>query len=482
MPAILRSTTRVGPASAAPRIRKAHRTIRARFQPLRIPLQDLACAALFAFFAMQGSIPGIAPAAALEMTGSAPTTLTTTGGILTQALASAVIVGLLLRHPRLLLRHLASLPWLALLAILAIASTAWSLEPLLTLRRSILFALAGLYGLWFAARYPLPRQLAILRLALLATALASIAIVVLVPSIGLDHSPGHAADWQGIFTQKNACGRIMVLATAAVLFAERLTPARLASLALFLFILVMSGSRGAWLIEVAVLLLWLLVVVTRRASPRVRLILGIAAPAAAAALALTAALLFTPVMHALGRDPTLTGRTAIWAHVLHFIALRPLSGFGYAAFWRGMTGPSLQISSAIHFIVLHAHNGFLEIALELGLPGLVLFLLSWIRAARQLWSLWRRGPLAALAWPLAILVLIFLYDLDENTLLIYNGLFWVLYAAALTTIEKASRDSHHTCTRRSRAMLTLSSLAPTLRFRKPKRAPEISPPTVRLEL
>jgi hypothetical protein len=32
-------------------------------------------------------------------------------------------------------------------------------------------------------------------------------------------------------------------------------------------------------------------------------------------------------------------------------------------------------------------------------------------------------------------VLIGFYDLDENSLLIYNGLFWVLYVAALVNIE-----------------------------------------------
>ncbi len=34
-----------------------------------------------------------------------------------------------------------------------------------------------------------------------------------------------------------------------------------------------------------------------------------------------------------------------------------------------------------------------------------------------------------------VLVLIALYDLDENTLLIYNGLFWVVYVATLANIE-----------------------------------------------
>jgi len=409
-----------------------------------LPLEDLACAALFAFFAMQGSIPGIAPAQALEMTATAPSGFTTAGGIATQAAANGVILFLLLRRPRLVVRGVAAVPWTALLALLAVASSAWSLDPLLTLRRSVPFALAGLFGVYFAGRFSQSRQLAILRLALAGVAIASVAVALLLPAIGLDHSPGHAADWQGVFTQKNACGRMMVLATAAVLFGERLPIGRVASLALFAFVLFMSGSRGAWIIEAALVLLWLLVRFARGRGPRVRLTLAVAAPVATFGLAALALLEYPRLALLFGRDPTLSGRTAIWIQVLRSIAQRPLLGYGYDAYWRGMQGPSLEIASAVHFVVVHAHNGFLEIALELGAAGLVLLLLAGLRAARQLWPLWIRGPIDRIAFPLALLFLIGLYDLDENTLLLYNGLFWILCVATLVTIDRAFRDLHHT--------------------------------------
>jgi exopolysaccharide production protein ExoQ len=417
----------------------------ARLTPIHIlPLEDLACASLVAFFAMQGAIPGIAPAQSLEMTASAPTGLTTIGGIASQAVAYTLILALILRRPRLLSRLIVGLPWIGLLAVLAIASTAWSLDPLLTLRRSLPFALAGLFGLYFAARFPPTRQLAILRFAMIALALATIAVALFAPAIGLDHSPGHATDWQGVFTQKNACGRIMVLATAVILIGESPTvtrPSRLLSFALFVFVLVMSGSRAAWIIEAAVLLLWLLLAIARPAGPRPKLIFAIATPFAILALGIVLFIAFPYLASFLGRDATLSGRTAIWARVGQFIAHRPLLGYGYDAFWRGMQGPSLQFAASVHFIVAHAHNGFLEITLELGAVGLVLFVLSWLRAWRLLWPLWRRGHIDRIAWPIAILILTALYDLDENTLLIYNGLFWILYVATLATIELSAKPT-----------------------------------------
>jgi exopolysaccharide production protein ExoQ len=274
-------------------------------------------------------------------------------------------------------------------------------------------------------------------------AIATIAMVILAPSIGLDHTPGHAADWQGVFTQKNACGRMMVLATAVILFGPRIRPGLFANLLLFLFVLIMSGSRGAWMIEAAVLILWLVLLVRRCASARLRLVFAVAAPVVALALGAATIMLLPRILLFLGRDATLSGRTAIWTQVTQFIRQRPLFGYGYDAFWRGMTGPSFQIDAAVHFIVEHAHNGFLEIGLELGAAGLVLFAVSWLLAGSRLLPFWLRGDVSPIAFPFAILVLVVLYNFDENTLLIYNGLFWPLYVAALASIELAARDRRH---------------------------------------
>ena len=94
---------------------------------------------------------------------------------------------------------------------------------------------------------------------------------------------------------------------------------------------------------------------------------------------------------------------------------------------------------ALKFVLFHAHNGFLEIWLELGLAGLLLFALSYARGCYKLWPVIRGGHARAAAWPACVLLLIAAYDFDENTLLSFNGLFWVLYVNALVQIEILSR-------------------------------------------
>lgn len=398
-------------------------------------IEDIGCAAILAFFAMQGAIPFIAPNQALELTHSAAPGVTLYGGILSQLIIDAGIIFLVLRNARRAVRWIAAMQWTAALAVLAIASAAWSQFPQLTLRRSLPFTLAGLFGLYLAVRFPLRRQLSILGAAMVALAVASIVLVVCSPKLGLDASAGHHQNWQGVFTQKNACGRVMVLASAALLADWRISLSRFASLLLFLFVLIMSGSRSAWAAEGLILALFVGLVAARRMDSRGRIVLGTVTVCLAVAL-VSIAWHFLPVLlPMIGRDATLSGRTEIWKQVWRCIELRPVLGWGYAGFWRGLEGQSFNVAAALRFVVFHAHNGFLEVWLELGLPGLVFFALSYLRAWRKLWPVLCSGELSGGIWMASLLVLTLLYSLDENTLLTFNGLFWVLYVSVVANIE-----------------------------------------------
>ena len=86
------------------------------------------------------------------------------------------------------------------------------------------------------------------------------------------------------------------------------------------------------------------------------------------------------ILALLGRDATLTGRSDIWREVWRAILKRPLLGYGFSAFWIGLKGEAFNVITMLGFVVLHAHNGFLEIMLELGGTGLASFGLSYLRA------------------------------------------------------------------------------------------------------
>jgi len=401
----------------------------------KMTAEELCCATILAFFAVQGAIPFIAPNQALESTRLPATGLMFYGGVGSQLVVYCAIAFLLLRRAGRMVRWLGAMQWTLALAALAVASTLWSQFPLYTIRRSVPFALAGTFGLYLAMRFPVRRQLGILRVTMLVLAVGTVVMALAFPKLGLDMSAGHHADWQGVFTQKNTCGRMMVLATAVLLADWKPTWRRFASAGLFLLVLYMSGSRSAWLVEGAILALWVALLLAKRVDGPSRLMAALGTVCLLPVAMGTGYASRSTLLGWLGRDPTLSGRTLIWRQVWVFIAQRPWLGWGYEAFWRGTQGEAFRVVAAVRFMVFHAHNGFMEIWLDLGLAGLALFALSYVRAWRRLWPALRRGEVQRVMWVVFVLALIVLYDLDENTLLTYNGIFWVLYVAAVANVE-----------------------------------------------
>ncbi len=71
-----------------------------------------------------------------------------------------------------------------------------------------------------------------------------------------------------------------------------------------------------------------------------------------------------------GKDATLTGRVDLWALVLPYGDRRPLLGYGYGAFWIADNPMTQEIWRILNsYQPPHAHNGWIETYLELGLVG-----------------------------------------------------------------------------------------------------------------
>ena len=105
------------------------------------------------------------------------------------------------------------------------------------------------------------------------------------------------------------------------------------------------------------------------------------------------ALFFDPgggMVGALGKDPTLTGRTQIWKLVLG-LHTNPWVGTGFESFW---LGPRLEkMRTALpNFPVNEAHNGYLEVYLNLGWAGICFIVLLLVTGYKRVISGIRRNP------------------------------------------------------------------------------------------
>jgi O-antigen ligase len=78
----------------------------------------------------------------------------------------------------------------------------------------------------------------------------------------------------------------------------------------------------------------------------------------------------------LGRDSTLTGRTEVWAAVLPAMKRQALLGYGFGSFWTDARRELYDIPTA--------HNGYLDILLELGEAGLTFYIVWLLACARRI--------------------------------------------------------------------------------------------------
>ena len=139
----------------------------------------------------------------------------------------------------------------------------------------------------------------------------------------------------------------------------------------------------------------------------------------------------TALSEAVGRNPDLTGRTHIWEVVLS-TNTNPLVGTGYESFWLGRR--ALWVWEQVRGNINEAHNGYLEIYLNLGLVGLLLvagFLIASYRTiCRRMKDSFCLGSLSLTLWTLVLF-----YNATESSL--FNGeLLWVVFLLGAITVTE----------------------------------------------
>jgi O-antigen ligase len=137
---------------------------------------------------------------------------------------------------------------------------------------------------------------------------------------------------------------------------------------------------------------------------------------------------------AVGRNPTLTGRTDLW-EILLSMHTNPLAGTGYESFW---LGPRLHLVWRKFAVVNESHNGYLEVYLNLGLIGLFLlggFLITSYRTiCRRFTSDPSSTPLVLSMWT----ILLF-YNVTEAALK-SSHFMWITFLMGAISVPARTED------------------------------------------
>lgn len=337
---------------------------------------------------------------------------------------------LILARPRQFIRVATRDNLLLLLVGIALFSYFWSADPSITLRRSVALTGTTLFGIYLVMRYTPSQILRLLVWTLSTGALLSVVFAVALPSYGIA-----GGSLQGIYRHKNLLGRLMGLNAVFLLLLNsgknRYSWVIWAGVGLSAGLVLLSTSKGA-------LAFFFLLIILLPLYRSLQLKDTVAVPLSIIVLLVNASAaililynLEIIVVDILGKDLTFTGRTKLWELVIEMIKQRPLLGYGYSAFWRGINGPSAPVVNAAYWAVPHSHNGFLDLLLDLGFLGLLVFvlgfLMSSIRAIRWL----RLTKKVEDIWPLIYLTFMLLYNLGESAILTRNDFFWILYVVTV---------------------------------------------------
>lgn len=323
---------------------------------------------------------------------------------------------------------------LAVLVAWALASTLWAVDPATTGRRAVALLFTTLFGLYLAAGFG-PRFLSqVLAATLVALALCGFIACVAIPQLGLDHDANVGA-WKGLWYEKNQMGTVMAYGALSATAAALLNPARrgwwVAGALLCAAMVVMSRSVTS-LIVLASAMAIIGVINGARRGP----VTGLGAAwlvVTLAGLVATAASLFPDAVYRfLGKDATITGRTDIWRATQHWTLQAPWLGYGYQGFWTDDSAPAKTIRAQLGWLVPNAHNGWLDLRLELGWVGVAFVAAVFVVAAGAVvirgWRLNDGG------WAAAFFVTFLFSSLSESLILEQNNLPWVLCGAAIATL------------------------------------------------
>lgn len=337
----------------------------------------------------------------------------------------------------------------------SLASLAWSDHPDLTLRRAALLAVSTTIAAAIAVGLGDLRRFHTLFFAgLTAVILVNLLGVVLVPALAVTD-----IGVRGLYSQKNVAGIVAMIAVAVgttwLLGVERWRSAALGVVALVpavAFLILTRSKTSIALAGFAVGVVGIVALAERLGARFLLFVLFLALVGVVALLGLFVASDFDPtrVLALTIGDASFTGRDELWAFAANAVLDRPWLGHGYGAFWDVGAGddpllrlePGTWLADVESGTINQAHNGYLELALHVGIP---MTLLAVVVVARGVVAAGRRavnGPApratrAALGALALLLLLHLLHNATEATLFMRGLVFCNVALLALLVTSRA---------------------------------------------
>jgi exopolysaccharide production protein ExoQ len=329
---------------------------------------------------------------------------------------------------------------MGLLLAWCLASSMWAPESGIVLRRAGLEALIIVSLMMSVATIGPERAFTILRWVLAAVLVVNFVSIPLVASArhaAGEVDPALVGNWRGLYGHKNIAGAVCAITIILFLFTKSgwknwIGIVIAGAAAAFLFFTHSKSSAGF----LPVALLAGLIYRLGWRDGLSRAILAVLATLFVVGLIAFIALDIDALTRMLEDPREFTGRSAIWAAELRYIADHPLLGAGFGTFTDTKSQSPLHnyVSGSWVDAVSHGHNGYLQVFVTIGGIGFALTLLAvLVRPLQRFWALdWEENAFKPMLF--AIFVFALLHNFMESDFLEGDGVTWsalLLVIAAL---------------------------------------------------
>ncbi|MFM2311314.1 MAG: hypothetical protein RLZZ04_590 [Cyanobacteriota bacterium] len=336
------------------------------------------------------------------------------------------------RLPR-TLAYLKTNLWLLFLIGLTIFSVSWSDLPIGTLKEAISLVGSSGFALYFASRFSFEEQLKILGWSFGIALFFSFIFALVIPTYGI--MPSGA--WRGIYPHKNGLGESMCISFLTFYFLS-ISAKKYRTLCkiccLLSVVIILLAQSGTSLISV------IFIFTTAQALKLVSFkskqsVLAILLLLIFIALSLFFLMInFNTFLNTFDKDITLTGRTPLWSDLWGFIQQKPWLGYGFGTFFSSGHRETATIWTMHDWVPPHAHNGFIQIWLDIGLVGLVVFSISYFGCIFNALFKYLSSQDLKMFWIFLLLLYTVFFNLTEVSFLSQSEL-WILSITAIYSMK-----------------------------------------------
>jgi len=332
------------------------------------------------------------------------------------------------------------LPYLLIIGLCAL-SALWSDYPFPTVRRSVTLSSCVFFGAYCYVQFGLKGTLELMGRATIIVAILSIAAFFLVPSVGHETAQGYVNAMRGVFAQKNQMGQSMLLATTWFIYRLCDNPKSVVRplLCLALLYVCIFMNQSATSLVIGIIAASVGAIFWSEANWRRRMLV-VYLLVVAFILAVALAVIDTAQLLAvLNRDPSFTGRFPLWGYSLQAALDRPWLGYGFSGFWNEDSPVVQTIWAALDWKAPSAHNGYIDILLQIGFVGMALYVWVWSSIIGNSLVAWWQRTLPEARWLLLFMLVNLLLNMDEGPLP-YPDQFTVLMPGSILLLRSWRRE------------------------------------------